>query len=670
MIEIVVETEGQPARSLRFDQPRIRVGREAGSDVVVDSPGCSRRHAEILADGDRWRIVDLGSTNGLVVSNRRVTELTLSHGTAVTVGQTRLTFHLPEAPSDRTMRLELPGLEGGATAAISLTATPRALPMPPMPATPSGAPPPMPLPAAPSPRPTPTAVPQGQVLYLISGIGDRERSLKLVPGGEYVIGRGASADLSVDDDQSSKQHAKVIWRDGRFHLVDLGSANGTWVADQRITEVPLSIGDRILIGRSEIHVEDQIARLADQDHLLGRTRMGIPLPGYRGTSAAAPAAGTATAGAGRRPKTAIVVAAVVLGLLGLFAAGAWLLGKRLLGGGAEAPVAAVSPAAPGEAIVRLAAVTNKTLVLGLDGTGNLEADRSAALSAEIPGRVLAVPVAEGGAVEQGTLLVQLNDRDIQNQLAEARSAISRDQVQLARDDYQRKQRLYDQGALVRSLLDMSKNNYLTLDAAYKTAQARVAQLQEQLTKTRIAAPFAGRLVDVLVDPGEFVGPGMPVAMVEDSRSMLVRINLSDRDVVRVKPGQRVDATTDAHPGRNFSGEVTRVGTAAHPVTRTFEVEARLPNPDGALRSGMIAKLRIVENAVDAVVVPLEAVLQEPGGGAAVFKVVDGVARRTVVRLGERHDREAQVIDGLVPGDQVVVYGQSGLADGQAIRSSG
>jgi membrane fusion protein (multidrug efflux system) len=170
-----------------------------------------------------------------------------------------------------------------------------------------------------------------------------------------------------------------------------------------------------------------------------------------------------------------------------------------------------------------------------------------------------------------------------------------------------------------------------------------------------------------VNPGELLGPGAPVVVMENTQEVLVDVDVSDRDVVKLHSGMDVEASTDAYPGRTFKGVVDRVGSTANPVSRSFTVQARIDNPKQELRSGMIATLRVVMAKKRALLVPLEGVRGE-GEAAKVFVVRDGIARLLPVQLGDRLDREAEVLSGLSEGDQVVVYGGDRLADGQVVQS--
>ncbi|MHC4215431.1 MAG: efflux RND transporter periplasmic adaptor subunit, partial [Planctomycetota bacterium] len=321
-----------------------------------------------------------------------------------------------------------------------------------------------------------------------------------------------------------------------------------------------------------------------------------------------------------------------------------------------------------EVIVQVSPVERKDLTFDVTAAGSVQPQRRVTVSAEVPGRVLEVAVDEGSVVRRGELLARLDDREIRLQINEAASSVSREQVELAREDYERKQRLFDDGALTRSAMDQAKNQHLTLESAYKSAQARIAQLRERQSKTRVTAPIDGIVARVTVSAGEFLPPGAPVVVVEDTDEVLVSVELSDRDVVKLRPLQVVEATSDAYPGRIFQGVVERIGGTANPVTKGFEVEARVGNPERSLRSGMILSLNILLEKRNSLVVPISALLDEGGGQARVVVVVGGVVRSSTVSLGGRKDRDVEVLQGLAEGDQVVVYGHDQLRDGQSVQT--
>jgi membrane fusion protein (multidrug efflux system) len=293
--------------------------------------------------------------------------------------------------------------------------------------------------------------------------------------------------------------------------------------------------------------------------------------------------------------------------------------------------------------------------------------QSVTVSSEVPARVLEIAIREGDPITEGSVMARLNERDIELQIEEAQSAITKEQVDLAREQYERNQRLFKQGAVTRLQVDQTKNVFLNHDANYRTAQAKIRQLREQIAKAQIKAPITGIVVRKFANQGELLPVGAPVAAIENMDEMLVDVEVSDRDIVKIRQGQDVVATTDAFAGRTFHGVVDKVASAANPVSRTFNVQARIANPDLGLKSGMIASLRIVLENKQAVVVPGEALLSDQGSAAKVFAVRDGSARLVDVKLGGRLDRDVEVIQGLAEGDEVVIIGKDKLRDGQRVE---
>ncbi len=482
-------------------------------------------------------------------------------------------------------------------------------------------------------------------------------------GVEYVIGRSPGADVVVDDSRCSGRHAVISRKGGRCAVRDLDSANGTFVNGDRVSQTELRPGDRLMVGQTEFEISDQPTETADEDLLLARTQMGIPV--QRPVERVSAEVASAAAGLGRNLRTAIV-AVVAVGLLVIVSLVVWRVSR--LQSATGGPGEEASAAGSDQVMVQVAPVEHKELVFSVTAGGTITPQRRVTVSAEVPARVLQTAVENGAAVRAGELLVRLDDREIRLQIEEARSSVSREQVDLAKADFERKERLFADGAVTRSALDQAKNRYLTLDSGYRTAEARIAQLRERAAKTRVASPLTGVVAQLLVEPGEFVGPGAPLAVVEDMDEVLVVVEVADRDVVRLRPLQVVEATSDAFPGRIFQGVVERVGSVANPVTRGFEVEARLGNPDGELRSGMITTIRIVLDKRRCLVVPESALVDDREDEARVLVVSNGTARSISVGLGRRQDRDVEVLQGLVEGDEVVVYGHEQVRDGQPVTT--
>ena len=619
MIVITVNFPGSEPATHRFDIDRIRIGREGDNDLVLESDSCSRYHAEILFGRGIYKIVDLNSTNGISVGSQRVQEHIITSGDEVEVG-------------DYTLGLSIPRVE-----------SPKTVMMPTFDSAPE------------------TAAPV-KVLYINRLIGKGgKRSLKIAQGVEYVIGRSPGADLVVDDAECSGRHTSIMLRGDRCTVRDLDSANGTFLNSEKVSQAEIRPGDRLAVGRTEFVVSEEPPQTADDDILLARTQRGFTIPDRDKSASAKDAA----PGLGRGLRWGLAAVVVVV-LLVISAAVTWRLARLE----PETLTSIETPVTggPGEIMVQVRAVEHKELVFSVTAAGTVTPQRRVTVSAEVGARVLSDAVGEGSVVRAGDRLVRLDDREIRLQIQEASSSVSREQVDLAKSDYERKERLFADGAVTRSTLDQAKNQYLSLDAAYRTAQARIAQLRERAAKTTVSSPLTGVVAQLLVEPGEFVGPGQPLAVIEDMEEVLVVVEVPDRDVVRLRPLQVVEATTDAYPGRVFQGVIERVGRVANPVTRSFEVEARIGNPSGDLRSGMITTIRILLDKRRCLVVPAAALLDEREGEARVMLVSGGTVRSVEIGIGSRQDRDVEVVHGLAEGDEVMVNGHDQVRDGQAVAT--
>jgi membrane fusion protein (multidrug efflux system) len=171
-----------------------------------------------------------------------------------------------------------------------------------------------------------------------------------------------------------------------------------------------------------------------------------------------------------------------------------------------------------------------------------------------------------------------------------------------------------------------------------------------------------------LSPGDFVKDGADLAIIEDLSTMKVDVRLPERYFGRVKPGMPILLTLDSMPGKTFKAKLTAVDAQIDANGRSLLARGQLANPDGALRTGMFARARLVlrENP-DALVIPEEALLPQ-GAEVFVYRVDAGKAQRIAVKPGLRSDGKVEILSGLSEGDQVVTAGQLRLQrDGQEVR---
>jgi len=339
-----------------------------------------------------------------------------------------------------------------------------------------------------------------------------------------------------------------------------------------------------------------------------------------------------------------------------------LLVTTLLLGGCKAGGEAAKAAAPdGQAIdavpVEVAKATHRAIAASYTGTASLEARAESQVVAKTSGVALAVMVEEGQVVQAGQPLVRLDpDR--------ARLAVAQSEAQMRKleNSYQRAQKLVQQ-----QLVSAADVDQLRFDLENARAQYRMATLE--LSYTTVVAPISGVVASRDIKPGNFVQINSPIIRIVDSGKLEATLNVPEREIAKLKPGQKVELAADALPGRSFTGTVDRVSPVVDTGTGTFRVVTTFSGGEG-LQPGMFGRLSInYDQRADALVVPRTALLED-GGAPAVYVVRDDKALRAELKLGYDDAGWVEVRDGLKQGDEVVVAGKAALREGSTVQVIG
>jgi RND family efflux transporter MFP subunit len=309
--------------------------------------------------------------------------------------------------------------------------------------------------------------------------------------------------------------------------------------------------------------------------------------------------------------------------------------------------------------------------------GVLEPRRSVLLFAETRGPVIAVGAEELDRVEAHRVLLEIDPLLAEVAVERASAAVTRaeSELALAKSKLDRRSSLAESGVASTSALDDAVNAQAVASAALREARAESRRARDDLAKKTIRAAFDGVLRSFDVEVGEYVQAGQRLGELLDTRAARVTVGLRDRDVVAVRPGQRVAVEVEAYPGENFEGEVLRVGAASDAVTKKFPVEVELPNKDGRLLPGMVATVTLdLGEPAERVLIPRDATLDE-FGVRSVF-VIEGQGRDSVPvvrrrRVGVRtvpfRPGEFEVVSGLDPGERIAVTATRQLRDGERVR---
>ena len=309
--------------------------------------------------------------------------------------------------------------------------------------------------------------------------------------------------------------------------------------------------------------------------------------------------------------------------------------------------------------VRTAAVEKRELSRPIHTYGRLASKKEMRLSFKIGGILQTIAVKEGQRVKKGQILARLNLTEIRSQVEQARSASEK-----AQRDLDRVKDLYQEKA---ATLEQYQNSQTYAEVTRLQLQAAEFNLRHAV----IQAPSEGRILKRLMEENEMTGPGTPVFYFGSlDRDWIIRVGVSDRDLVRLSPGDSAEVTFDAYPQSIFTAEVSEIVESADPMTGTYEVELTLPADDKKLVSGFVARVVLVPSVKKPYdVIPVEALAEadDMSGLVFVFDPDSSTVSRRAVIIAYLFDQYVAVSGGLVDTDLVVLAGNSVLKDGQKVE---
>ncbi|HEY0875912.1 MAG TPA: efflux RND transporter periplasmic adaptor subunit [Vicinamibacterales bacterium] len=333
--------------------------------------------------------------------------------------------------------------------------------------------------------------------------------------------------------------------------------------------------------------------------------------------------------------------------------------------------------------VTVATVTGHDEPVTIEATGSFEPLESSDVAPEASGRVIATPVDVGEYVREGAPLVRIQGVDAGLRLDEARAAVARaeatlklaeSQNALAQTTAERYAALVASGDVSRTVADQARTEAETSIQNVATARASLAQARAQLALAEkavadvvVAAPFSGFISDRKVSVGEYVQPSTAVVTLLKIDPLRLRLTLPGVQAGQVAVGQAVTARVDAFADRRFEGRLTAINPQISAEARSFTVEARVPNPDAALKPGMFAVATIDQGRTQrTLLVPRRAVVEDVNTNSYRVYVIDDEnrARLRVVQLAARQEGDSiRLLDGVKEGERVALSSLADLYDG-------
>ena len=293
---------------------------------------------------------------------------------------------------------------------------------------------------------------------------------------------------------------------------------------------------------------------------------------------------------------------------------------------------------------------------------NIKTRKNLQLFPEFGGRLNQILVKEGQEVKKGTLLAVIDDAGLQDQLDQMKL-----QLELVKTTFERTQRLWDQKI-------GSEMMYLEAKTRFKSQQKQVAQMRNQLSKTKIYAPFSGVIDEIIARKGSTLAPGMtPIMRIVNLDNMYVESDVPENYLANITKGSLAKVSI---PVLNVTQNtvVRQTGNFIQQNNRTFRVEAPIKNPTGMIKPNLNARLSIVDYSnLEALMIPFRVIRKNAKGNSFVF-ILTGqeenngyIAEQRFVALGMSKDELVEITKGINTEDLIVDEGVSLLVTGQKVK---
>jgi membrane fusion protein (multidrug efflux system) len=334
-----------------------------------------------------------------------------------------------------------------------------------------------------------------------------------------------------------------------------------------------------------------------------------------------------------------------------------------------------APDANAKAEVTLTRVTRAAIseTLTLNGTASPLPNDDVRVSAQVPGRLAELNVAEGDRVRSGEVLAKLDDRSYRSQLQQAEAGEQQakanvDNAGLARA---RDEDLFQRGIVARKELEDARTQESVAAAALKQAEAGLEIAKLQVARCMIVAPLNGAVAKRFVSVGEQVDgtAAQPIVEIANLQDAEFLGNAPAIYLPKLHVGESVNVTAESVPGEKFPGRIEAISPAVDPATGVGLVRIRVPNPNGMLRMGIFLSAEIpVDTHANALTVPVEAIYRDQSGQPRVYVVEQDSATAVPVSLGiETKDRVELADNSVKEGQTIILTGGYGLPDQAKIQ---
>jgi len=290
----------------------------------------------------------------------------------------------------------------------------------------------------------------------------------------------------------------------------------------------------------------------------------------------------------------------------------------------------------------------------ITASGSLRPNEEVEIHPEVSGRITAILFKEGSYVKKGQTMVQINDADI------------RAQIQKLRAQKALQQKVLDRQEELLRIGGISRQDYETTQTQIASINADIDYQEAQLRKTRIVAPFDGKVGIRDVSTGAIVSPTTVVAVLQQLHPLKMDFTVPDQYRGILTEGKTVFFTVDGQ-SEPMSGKIAAIDPGADVNTRSIKVRAKVPNPKGVLTAGAFAHVEIPnESNRNALLIPSQAIIPTTKDKKVAI-VRKGKAEMVTIEIGARTEDKVLVTQGLVAGDTVITTGMMQVKPGMDVK---
>ncbi|MBU2997683.1 efflux RND transporter periplasmic adaptor subunit [Cellulophaga baltica] len=298
----------------------------------------------------------------------------------------------------------------------------------------------------------------------------------------------------------------------------------------------------------------------------------------------------------------------------------------------------------------------------LELQGNVTTKDLLVITPEYNGILTGLYVKEGQRVSKGQALGKIDDGGLTQQLSQLQI-----QAELAKTTYERQKRLWDQKI-------GSEIQFLQAKSTYEAQTRGIEQLEKQISKTVIKAPFSGTIDDVITEKGSVVAAGQTQLMrIVNLNDMYIETDVPESYIPYVTKGKNVEVDFPVL-GKQISTKIRQAGNFINPANRTFKVEVGIPNKDKTIKPNLTAKLKINDyTSESAILIPQSIVSENAEGEQYIYVVTDkktndeGVAKKVVIKTGKTQGDVIEVLEGVKNDDEIISEGARSVENGQAVK---